>query len=95
MRQRRVAYHPTNQIVGQKGRPELLGHHRRRLAAHVIEVQRLLDVEDVEFHVPAETVEFGDVLWGVFTWIDKRGDNGERLGAWSRSRLPGSGFREA
>ena len=48
MLQSRDADCSADQVVGQERRPQFLANHRRRLATHVIEVQRLLDAADVQ-----------------------------------------------
>jgi len=60
MLQSRDADCSADQVVGQERRPQFLANHRRRLATHVIEVQRLLDAVDVQLGIPAKAVEFGD-----------------------------------
>ena len=50
----------ANQVIGQQRRPLFPPHHLRRLAAHVIQIQVLLDGADVEFRVPAKAVQRGE-----------------------------------
>lgn len=54
MKQGRRRRRGADQIVAQKRRPQLLADHRRRLAAGVIQTQRLLDASDVQFRTPYE-----------------------------------------
>ena len=77
--ERRGRRRRADQVIGRQRRPQFPPHHLRRLAAHVVQIQILPDRADVEFRVPAEAVQFGEVGLRV----DRR--VGQRRSAWSRS----------
>ena len=57
--------HLTDQIVGQQRHPQFPADHGGRLAADVVQVQRLLDVANVQLHIPAKAIQLREVLAGI------------------------------
>jgi hypothetical protein len=81
VRDGRVANHPSNQIVAKQRREEFLPHHGRRFASQVFKVQRLLDLESIEFHIPSIAVQFRDRLGRVFVRVQERRDDRDLPGS--------------
>jgi hypothetical protein len=54
--ERRLSADPPNHIMPQQSRPQFTANHRRGFAAQVIQIQRLLNREYIEFHMPAIAV---------------------------------------
>src|SRR5262249_54158511 len=48
----RLGHHLAHQVVTQQMHPDLLAHHRRRLAAEDVHLQCLLDCADVQLRLP-------------------------------------------
>jgi len=69
----------ANQIVGQQSHPQFPADHGRRFATHVVQMQGLFDLQDVQFHVPAEAVQLSNVCFGVRLGIGQRRDDNELL----------------
>jgi hypothetical protein len=69
----------ADQVVGQERHPQFPPNHLGCLAADVIQVQRLFDLADIQFRIPAKPVQFGEVFAGV--------DLGIRQENWGQPRM--------
>ena len=43
----------------------------------MVQVQRLFDMANVQFHIPPKTVQFRDILSGLGVGVSQGGDDGE------------------
>jgi len=59
-----LGHQQSDQVVGQKIYPDLLDHHLRCLAAQHLHAQGGLDVAQVQFHVPAFSIELFQSAFG-------------------------------
>ena len=62
----------TDQVVSQNGGPEFALDHLRRFAAQMPQIQIRLKTAKIQFAVPAESIELGDVLGRVLLGISER-----------------------
>jgi hypothetical protein len=67
----------ADQVVTQQRRPQFFTNHLGRLATHMTEIERLLDRANIQFLIPAKTIELRDVFCGVDFGVGQRGDDGQ------------------
>ena len=81
---RRLGHDRADEIVGQDVRPDLLADEFRRLAAQDVHLHRRLDRSQIEFVVPAGTIQSRQVFLGRFLGIEQGRDHDDGLRPESR-----------
>ena len=64
-----------NEIVSQDVRPDLLPYEFRRLTTQDVHLHRLLERPQIEFRIPASTINFCQVAGRNRLGIQQRGNN--------------------
>lgn len=65
----------ADQVVTQNGRPEFALNHLRRFAAQMPQIEIRLKTANIQFAVPAESIQLGDVRNRVLLSVSKRGND--------------------
>lgn len=76
---RGLGHDRPNEIVGQNLGPKFFPDKFRRLTTQVVHLHHLLQRSQVEFCVPASSIEFGKVYFAGVSRIQKRCCKNENL----------------